>query len=133
MITGGTARRAVGGTAYAAARHTLTVVRAGYGALLLAAPARAARLCPGAPAAGLSPRARRTARVLGVRHLAQAALTAGADRDRAAIGSLVDLVHAASMVLLAAADRRLRRVVLTDAAAEAALAVAGAALAELGG
>lgn len=119
------------GAGYRLAQHALTAVRVSYGALLLAAPAQAVRLCPGAPATALSPLARRTTRLLGIRHLAQAALTARVSQDRTAIGSAVDVVHAASMVLLATADRRLREVVLTDATAESILAIAGAVLAAL--
>jgi hypothetical protein len=51
------------------------LVRAVYGAMLLRAPGAAIRLCAGRPA---SSRARAVARLLGARHLAQAALTAGA-------------------------------------------------------
>jgi hypothetical protein len=73
-----------------------------------------------------SRRTRRVAQVLGARHLIQAALTAVAPRPAVfAVGSQVDAVHTASMVLLAAASRAGRRAALADALTEAALAAAG--------
>jgi hypothetical protein len=67
----------------------------------------------------------RVARVLGARHLVQAALTAVAPRPATfAVGGQVDAVHAASM-LLAAIRPAQRRAALIDALAEAALAAAG--------
>ncbi len=77
-------------------------------------------------------RARVVARVLGARHLAQAALTAAGQRADPGSpvplggGAAVDLLHAASMLALGAMDRRVRRTTFTDAAVETALAAAGA-------
>jgi hypothetical protein len=72
-----------------------------------------------------SPRARRVAQVLGVRHLVQAAVTAWAPgQEVVAVGTVIDLCHAASMLAFAAADQSLRRAELTDAFVAAALAVA---------
>jgi hypothetical protein len=66
--------------------------------------------------------------VLGIRHLAQAATTAWAPiPEVAAVGTVIDLCHAASMLALAAARQPLRRAELADACAAAALAVAEAA------
>ena len=66
------------------------------------------------------------ARVLGTRHLIQAALTAAAPRPAVlAIGGQVDAVHTASMVLVAAVSRAGRRAALTDALTEAAFTAAG--------
>jgi hypothetical protein len=101
----------------------LQLVRAGYGAALLLVPGPAIRLATGRPA---SPGTRRIARVLGARHLVQAALTAAAPSSAVfAAGSQVDTVHAASMFLLAAVSRPGRRPALTDALTEAAFAAAG--------
>jgi len=127
---------------------TLTLVRAGYGVALLCAPGALIRLTagPGAAAGHLrrpaeadaqreaapGSRARLVARVLGVRHLAQAALTAAGQRADPGSpvplggGAAVDLLHAASMLALGATDRRIRRTTFTDAAVETALAAAGA-------
>ena len=101
----------------------LQLVRAGYGAALLLMPGPAIGLATGRPP---SPWTRRIARVLGARHLAQAALTAAAPSSAVfAAGSQVDTVHAASMFLLAAVSRSGRRPALTDALTEAAFAAAG--------
>jgi hypothetical protein len=79
-------------------------------------------LCAGQPP---SVRARRVARALGLRHLAQAAITAWApEPEVVAVGSVIDLCHAASMLALAAASQSLRRAELADALAAAALAIA---------
>jgi len=68
--------------------------------------------------------------LLGARHLAQATLTALAPRPGVfAAGAGVDALHAASMLLLAGADRTARRAALTDAAVEAAFAATGLAAA----
>jgi len=98
------------------------LARAAYGTALLCAPGPLIGVCTGqAP----SPRARRVARVLGLRHLAQAAVTAWAPGPEVAdVGAVIDLLHAASMFALAAADQSLRRAELTDALAATALAVA---------
>ncbi|KQU68930.1 hypothetical protein ASD62_02810 [Phycicoccus sp. Root563] len=89
-------------------------VRLGYGFLLLTRPERVARVLTGG---GLDRRARVTARILGGRHIAQALLVA---RDgRAAVrrvGRAVDLLHAASMLLLAAWAPDRTRTAMADAA-----------------
>jgi hypothetical protein len=101
------------------------LVRGGYGAVLLCAPGTAIRLCSGQPA---SPRARAVTRVLGARHLIQAAVTATAPSAFVrTIGAQVDLAHAASMLALAAADRPLRRAGLADGLTAAVFAAVGAA------
>jgi hypothetical protein len=121
----------------------LGAVRACYGGLLLCAPRRMITLAAGHPA---NPRAAAVARLLGARHLLQAALTAGALAQAVPAaglrpeavpadglwpgtvllaGSAIDTVHAASMVGLAAACRPLRRAVLADALLEASLVAAG--------
>jgi hypothetical protein len=101
------------------------LVRATYGAALLCAPGAAIFVCTGRPA---SPAARAVARLLGARHLAQAALTAGAPGAVAlGIGAQVDLAHSASMLALAVADRPLRRAGLADGMVAAVFAAAGMA------
>ena len=106
----------------------VTLARAGYGVGLVAVPGLLIGLTgerPGSRACGV-------ARVLGVRHLAQAGITAVTlltDPGGSVVlggGAAVDLLHATSMVLLGAADLQVRRVSLGDAAVETALAMAGA-------
>ncbi len=67
------------------------------------------------------------ARVLGARHLLQAALTtaAASSRPSLGIGAAVDLAHAASMAAVALADRQVRRLTLSDALIESTFAAAG--------
>ena len=106
-----------------AAGRELQMIRVGYGAALVLMPGTTIFL-----ATGRLPgrRTRRVAQVLGVRHLAQAALTAAAPRPRVfAIGWQLDAVHAASMLLLAAVSRAARSAALTDALTEAAFVAAG--------
>ena len=102
------------------------LARAGYGAALLCAPGPMIRACTGQVP---SLRARRVARVLGLRHLAQAAVTAWAPGlGLVAAGAAIDVCHAVSMLALAAASRPLRRAELADGLAAATLAVAGPAV-----
>ena len=103
--------------------RTLQRIRAGYGAVLVLAPGPAIWLATGQVP---SRRMRRTARLLGARHLVQAALTAVVPLPGTfAAGGEVDTVHAVSMLLLAAVSRSGRRAALTDALTEAAFAAAG--------
>jgi hypothetical protein len=105
----------------------LTLARAGYGVALVCAPQVLIKLTggPGPRRAG------GVARVLGVRHLVQAGLTAAALRAEPgspvplALGAAVDVLHASSMVGLALVDRGARRVALADTGVELALATAG--------
>jgi len=109
-------------TGTAAARE-LQRIRVGYGAALVFLPGTTIFLATGRLP---SRRTRRVAQLLGARHLAQAALTAAAPRPEVlAAGALVDAVHAASMLLLAAVSRADRGAALTDALAETAFAAAG--------
>jgi hypothetical protein len=109
----------------------LQVVRAAYGAALVLAPGPAIRVATGHLP---SRRACRVARVLGTRHLIQAALTAAAPEPAVlAVGGQLDVVHTASMLLLAAVSPAGRRAALTDALTEAALAAAGFAASSQGG
>jgi hypothetical protein len=116
---------AAAGTTPAAARGRALLLgtRVGYGAALVVAPGASIQL-----ATGRSPgrRTRRVARVLGARHLVQAALSALAPQPSVlAVGAAADALHAASMLLLALADRGARRVALTDALAEVLFAAIG--------
>ena len=107
-----------------ATARVLQAVRAGDGGTLLLLPGPAIRLCTGRP---VGHRARNVARLLGARHLVQAAVTAGSgpSAESLGIGAAIDAVHAASMAGLAMADRRVRRATLTDALIEIAFAAAG--------
>jgi len=103
--------------------QALQVARTGYGAALLLAPGPVIWLATGRAA---TRRTRETARVLGARHLVQAALTAAAPEPRVfALGGQADALHAASMVLLAVVSRRGRGPALADALTEAAFAAMG--------
>jgi hypothetical protein len=108
--------------------RAFSLTRAAYGAVLLCAPGAVVGWCTGQPA---SARARAVVRVLGSRHLIQAAVTARAPSALVLrIGAQVDLAHAASMLALGAVGRPLRRAPLADglvAATFAALGAAGAA------
>jgi hypothetical protein len=109
------------------ARISFPLVRGGYGAILLCAPGTAIRLSGAGPA---SRRALAVTRVLGVRHLIQAAVTAAAPNAAVlTIGAQADFAHAASMLALAAASRPLRRAGLADGLIATVLAVAGTAAA----
>jgi hypothetical protein len=118
----------------------LTLTRAGYGVALLCAPQALIKLTgdpvtgqpAGASRARPSRRACGVARVLGVRHLVQAGLTAAALRAEPGspvplgLGAGVDVLHASTMVGLALVDRGARRVALADTGIELTLAAAGA-------
>ena len=124
-MTRSTARTAVGRL-----RLLVPLARAGYGAALLCAPGPMIGIVTGKPP---SRRARQVARVLGVRHLAQAAVTAlNPGPEVVALGVVVDLLHAASMFAFAAVVPDLRDAELADALAATALAVAEPAMSSLG-
>lgn len=94
----------------------LQLTRAGYGTALIVAPGPVICLATGRSA---SRGECRVARLLGARHLVQAAVTALAPLPGVfATGAAVDAVHAASMLLFATASRASRRACLTDALAE---------------
>jgi hypothetical protein len=107
-------------------RLLVPLARAGYGTALLCAPGPMIGIVTGRPP---SRRARQVARILGVRHLAQAAITAlNPGPEVVALGVVVDLLHAASMYAFAAVVPDLRRAELADALAATALAVADPAV-----
>jgi hypothetical protein len=109
------------------ATRLASLARAGYGAVLLCTPGYLIAAMTGRPP---SRRACITARLLGARHLAQAAIC-GAMPVRGLIeaGTAADSLHAASMFALAVTDREDRAALLADALiATAFAAAAGAAL-----
>jgi hypothetical protein len=85
------------------------------------------RIMGGAPS---NLRWRRVVRVLGARHLAEAALERGGRTDRVRVAALVDTVHAASVIGFAALDRPRRRVALVDACVAGSFAAYGWRIAE---
>lgn len=98
-------------------------VRAGWAGLLLVVPERLLGMAGPAP---VPPAAVATVRVLGVRHLVQAAVSAVApNAPVAGAGAVVDALHTATCAGLAALSPRWRRVALLDAAIEAGFAAAG--------
>jgi hypothetical protein len=100
----------------------LSAVRIALGATELLAPRALTRAVLGTPLDGVGLGA---VRVLGARHLAQAASCAAVPSPTASrLGAAVDALHAASMLALAAFDRRYRRAALTSAAVAGGLAVA---------
>jgi hypothetical protein len=106
-------------------RRLVRTARAAYGIALIVVPAKVLRAYGGDPADRAATTA---ARVLGGRHLAQAALT-GNDPGpiRKYGGALVDALHAASMFALARADAPRRRPALIDGSIAAAFCLAGIA------
>ncbi|MGW5361168.1 hypothetical protein [Actinopolymorpha pittospori] len=104
-------------------RHSLEATRAGYGSLQVTVPNLLATRLLAAP---LTPVERRAARVLGARHVVQAAATAALPTPAAyRLGAGVDGLHALSMVALAAADASRRRIAVAEAVSAGVFAVAG--------
>ncbi len=97
-------------------------VRVTWGTALLVAPGQILRLMGGADE-GRGPR--RVMRILGARHLAEAAAERRFGGTAREIGVGVDLIHAASDVGFAWLNARWRRAALTDAAVTAGFAVLG--------
>jgi hypothetical protein len=109
-----------------------TLARAGYGAALCCAPGPMLRV-EGGPGAAASPGARAVARILGGRHIVQAVLSATRPTPAVlAAGAATDVLHAASMIALAALDPPRRRLGLSDSLIAAAFAASGWALASRG-
>lgn len=114
----------------AAALRALGLAEAAWGAALLAAPGRLVAAAHGGPP---PPRSTGVARVLGARQLAQGALTALTAGPRVTGGAAaVEGLHGTSMVALAAASSRYRRLALVSAAVAATEALAGGWLARAG-
>ena len=115
----GTAAQAGGGRS-----RGIELIRAVWGAALLVAPGA---VLSGALRADPDPRAVVVARILGARHLAQAALSGlRPTRETLMLGVGVDAIHAATAVGLAAADPHRARAALADALVAAGWAAAGA-------
>jgi hypothetical protein len=111
-------------------RLLVPLARAGYGVALICAPGPMIGVVTGQPP---SRRARQVARILGVRQLAQAAITALNPRPEVVgLGVVVDLLHAASMFAFAAVIPDLRAAEFADALAATSLAVAEPAMSSLG-
>lgn len=103
----------------------LAAVRCGYGAVWLLLPSPVLLLLGANPS---NRRARQVARLLGARQLTQGVLSAGdANRATTVVAAEIDLVHAASMIVLAVVDRRHRRAGCLDAALATGFAAASLA------
>ncbi|WP_368680543.1 hypothetical protein R1X32_10070 (plasmid) [Rhodococcus opacus] len=102
--------------------RTLVVVRLGYGMLQLSAPNLVPTRVLGQP---LRRREQIVVRLLGARHLLQAAVTTAAPSPLVLrYGAGVDAVHAASMAI-AALDRRRRRAAVAEMLCASGFAAAG--------
>jgi hypothetical protein len=107
----------------ARAETLVASVRAGYGAVQLAVPAWSAEQRLGGP---LDPATVRVVRVLGARQLTQAGLALAFPAEPLlGLGVGVDVLHALSMVPVAAAVPRWRRPALVSGLMAAAFAAAG--------
>lgn len=103
--------------------RTTAVVRTVWGAVLVLMPERLLRAGAGGP---IPAPAVAAVRVLGLRHLLQAGVTATLPTGPVAgLGALVDTAHASSCVAVAAWSPRWRRAALIDLAVETALAASG--------
>jgi hypothetical protein len=112
-----------GQPSFVPASRWASLIRAGYGAALIWRPRAILQARTGSPP---SRRACVICRVLGLRHLAQAAVC-GAYPARWLVraGVAVDLLHAASMVALAGEDAHLRPAALGDSAVAGGFAAVG--------
>jgi hypothetical protein len=97
----------------------LETLRAVYGAAELLLPGTVERLLVGTTP---DARARKAIRILGARHLLQAAVTARGGRTVHHFGGGVDTLHALTMVGLAAFDPERRRAATVNAAIALAFA-----------
>ncbi len=103
------------------------VVRGGYGVFLVAAPDRALRVLSGRPSTGGT---RAVVRVLGLRQVAQAVVTAAVPEPVVwKVGAAVDVAHGLSAVGLAVAEPGWRRAGITVSLVAGAFAVSGMAAA----
>jgi hypothetical protein len=98
------------------------LLRTGWAVTLLLVPERLLRIGGQAP----PPAAISVVRVLGIRHLLQAAVSAVAPvASVAALGAVVDTVHTGTCAALAVVSPRWRRAALIDAAVESGFAASG--------
>ncbi len=110
--------------------RALIVVRVLWGTVLLIRPEVVLRNLPHQRIDGA---ARGFARVLGARHLTQAAITSRDGPQRWLMaGAMVDAIHAGTMAALAALAPDRRKLALTNVATATALAAAGVADARRG-
>jgi hypothetical protein len=108
-----------------AAVRTVAALRAGWGVVLVCAPAGILAFA-GHPEATTSTV---VARVLGARHLAQAAVTFCVPTAAVvAGGAVVDVLHSLTGTALASASSRWRRVALADALIAAGFAATGSSV-----
>jgi hypothetical protein len=107
---------------FKAVRMRITVFRLAYGAVLVVAPGVLLRACGGPD----DRPARIYARLLGGRQIAEGLVLVGRDEPGWPLaGALVDALHAATAVALAAHSERYRRLALLNAAGASALAMQG--------
>ena len=104
--------------------NPLAAVRGAFGLTLMVAPGATARRASGG--ARIDEPTLLVARVLGARHVLQAALVGRRTGALARLGVAIDLVHAATALALGATDSRHRRLAFTNAGAAAVFAAAGA-------
>ncbi|AFM19932.1 hypothetical protein Mycch_5247 [Mycolicibacterium chubuense NBB4] len=99
------------------------ILRGSWGAVLLIAPDRVLRATRSGP---IDTKSRTVTRILGARHLTQAALSGlRPSPEVLAMGVWVDAVHALTACALALSDRRRARAGYTDAAVASVWAAAG--------
>ncbi len=104
-------------------RRRIELARAGWGAALLLAPRQVLEQVHHVQ---VDTKSLLVARILGARHLSQAALSGiGPSPEVLAMGVWVDCAHATTALALAAVDRTRARGGLTDASVAAALAGTG--------
>jgi hypothetical protein len=109
--------------------RTLVVIRVGYGLLQLSAPNLVPARLLRRP---LRRRDQLVLRLLGARHLLQAAVTTALPTPSALrCGASVDAVHAASM-MVAACDRRRRRTAIAEMVCASGFTIAGVRAARRG-
>jgi hypothetical protein len=122
------ARPATGPSWLSPALTTTVLLRGAYGVALCCAPATLIRLAGGAEA---GPPARAVGRLLGARHIVQAAASAAFPAPLVlTLGAETDVLHSASMVALAVLSPPRRRLGLTDSLIAAGFAAAGWVLAD---
>ncbi len=103
--------------------RALRLLRAAYGAALVAAPIRVVQVSGGSATDDVALFA---ARALGARHVVQALLTGDHPGPiRRTTGALVDALHAATMFAVAATDSARRRPALLDGSVATAFCLAG--------
>lgn len=102
------------------------MVRTGWALALLAAPGPVVRVVGGRD----EPASRWVVRVLGARHLVEAAVEIRHGRGVRRAGAAIDGIHSCTAMAFGLADRRWRRPALIDAGVAAAFAALGLAVAD---